>query len=263
VGRIGSKDARDRAVLSVMPFSATKTASRAVTALLFSFACRQTIHSQVTTFNQLSELERNATFAIMPLAQQRDSREFKAYERRVRAHLEANGFVPTRLDRAEFVVAMAYADDNGTDILSSYPIIGQSGSSSSRMAGTLQAYHGTRAYSATAERPSRRAAEAEKVDESPDDDAPRVLRLDIVRRDSIGFGDIEKVFEGEVVSTGSEDALAEIVPAMIEALFADFPGQDGEVRQVASKSVPSIEEIAARAPAGGSPSGSARTGGSQ
>jgi hypothetical protein len=236
-----------------MASSAIKTAGLALTTLMLSLACRQTIHSQVTTFNQLSEGEHDATYAIMPLAHQRGSREFKSYERRVRAHLEANGFVPATLDRAEFVVAMAYVDDDTTDTLSSYPIIGQTGSSASRMAGTLQAYRGTRSYSATTELRTGGAAGG-RDDEDHDSDGPRVLRLDIVRRDSIGFGDIEKVFEGEVVSTGSEDELAEIVPAMIEALFADFPGRDGEVRHVASKSVPSIEEITATASAGDCPS---------
>jgi hypothetical protein len=180
---------------------------------------------------------------MMPFEKQRDSREFKAYERRVRAHLEAEGFVPEALDRAEFVVVMAYANDDGLNVLSSYPIIGQTGSSSSRMAGTLQAYRDTTAYSATAEpRPTQMVA---SNDDSDPSELPRVLRLDIVRRDSIGMDHIEKVYEGEVVSTGSDDDLAEIVPAMIEALFHDFPGKDGEVRHVASKSVPSIEEIGA------------------
>jgi hypothetical protein len=224
-----------------MPFDAMKAAPLAAALALSTLACGQTIHSQVSTFNQLSERQHDATYAIMPLREQRGSREFAGYQRRVRAHLEANGFVPESLDRAEFVVAMAYANDDGSDVLASYPIIGQTGSSSSRMAGTLQAYRNTTSYSATTERAPPRAAESDD-DESG---APRVLRLDIVRRDSIGFGDIEKVYEGEVVSTGSDEALAEIVPAMIEALFQEFPGKDGEVRQVASKSVPSLEEIGA------------------
>jgi hypothetical protein len=232
------------AVLKIMPFFATKAAPLAAALALFTLACRQTIHSQVSTFNQLSERQHDATYAIIPLREQRGSREFEGYQRRVRAHLEANGFVPAALDRAEFVVAMAYANDDGSDVLSSYPIIGQTGSSSSRMAGTLQAYRNTTSYSATTVRAATRGAESD--DDGPDEsDVPRVLRLDIVRRDSIGFGDLEKVYEGEVVSTGSDDELAEIVPTMIEALFLDFPGKDGEVRQVASKSVPSLEGIAA------------------
>jgi hypothetical protein len=229
-----------------MLFSATKAGPVLTAALaLFVFSCRQTIHSQVSAFNQLSRPHREATYAVMPLKDQRGNREFAAYEQRVRAHLEANGFVPESLDRAEFVVAMAYANDDGSDALSSYPIIGQTGSSSSRMSGTMQAYRSTTAYSATSVR-ARDVSDIDALDSADSSDLPRVLRLDIVRRDSIGFGRIEKVYEGEVISTGSDDTLAEIVPVMIEALFQEFPGTDGEIRHVASKRLPSIEEIAPR-----------------
>jgi hypothetical protein len=231
-----------------MQFSATKAAPLLTAALaFFVFSCQQTIHSQVSAFNQLSRSHRDATYAVMPLKDQRGNRDFVAYEQRVRAHLEANGFVPESLDRAEFVVAMAYANDDGRDVLSSYPIIGQTGSSSSRMSGTMQAYGNTPSYSArSAHTPAYDVGDADGSDSS---DLPRVLRLDIVRRDSIGFGRIEKVYEGEVVSTGSDDTLAAIVPAMIEALFQEFPGTDGEIRHVASKSVPPIAEIGPRASA--------------
>jgi hypothetical protein len=72
-----------------------------------------------------------------------------------------------------------------------------------------------------------------------------VFRLDIVRRDSIRHGRMEKVYEGEVLSSDARGELATVVPAMIEALFQDFPGNDGEVRQVTSRSVPPIESISA------------------
>jgi hypothetical protein len=208
-------------------------------------ACMPTIHSQVSTFTQLSGRQTDATYAIMPLKGQRGSRDFDAYAARVRAHLEANGFVRRSLDRAEFVVALAYANDDGSDVLSSYPIIGQTGSSS-RMAGTGDAHQNTASHPVTTDRvPLRDRATGAAASEG---DVPRRLRLDIVRRDSIGFGDLEKVFEAEVVSTGSDGELQEVVPIMIEALFRDFPGKDGEVRQVAMRSAPSLEELAAPKP---------------
>lgn len=228
-----------------MLFSALKVRPLLTAAVaLFVLSCRQTIHSQVSAFNQLSR-QQATTYAVMPLGEQRGSQQFAAYERRVRAHLEGHGFVPESLDRAEFVVAMAYANDDGSDRLSSYPIIGQTGSSSSRMSGTLQAYRNTTSYAATAQRaPAYPVAPVDATEGADASDLPRVLRLDIVRRESIGYGRIEKVYEGEVISTGSDDTLAEIVPVMIEALFQEFPGTDGEIRHVASKRAPAIAEIA-------------------
>src|SRR5690606_8683851 len=80
-----------------------------------------------------------------------------------------------------------------------------------------------------------------------DDGEPQtsVLRLDIVRRDSIRRGRMQKVYEGEVLCSDGDGRFTAVVPAMIEALFQDFPGRDGEVRQVTSRSVPPIEEITA------------------
>jgi hypothetical protein len=224
-----------------MSRSGAKAASLVAVLALLLPACMPVIHSHVSTFTQLEGRQTDATYAIMPLPGQRGSREFKTYAARVRIHLEANGFVSRSLDRAEFVVAIAYANDDGRDVLSSYPIIGQSGSSSSRVAGTAQAFRNGTAHSASADRAS--PDEQERDAAATEDDVPRVLRLDIVRRDSIGFGDLEKVFEGEVVSTGSDGDLYEIVPVMIEALFRDFPGKDGAVRHVAMRTVPSIEEL--------------------
>jgi hypothetical protein len=131
-------------------------------------------------------------------------------------------------------------------VLSSYPIIGQTGSSS-RLASTLEAYRNTTAHTSSSDGglPNERESVALRAD---DGHVPRVLRLDIVRRDSIGFGDLEKVFEAEVVSTGSDGDLHEIVPVMIEALFRDFPGKDGEVRHVAMRTAPSLEELGGRQP---------------
>ena len=113
------------------------------------------------------------------------------------------------------------------------------------MSGTTRAYTNTTSYSATTGYTPFFQASAQARDEadSGKSDTQRVLRLDIVRKESIGRGRIQKVYEGEVLSEGSSGELPEIVPAMIEALFKSFPDEDGAVRHVASKSVPAIDDI--------------------
>lgn len=54
----------------------------------------------------------------------------------------------------------------------------------------------------------------------------RNLLLDI--RTSSG----EKVYEGHVQSTGSSRSLSRVMPYMIEAMFTNFPGESGEVKQI-------------------------------
>ncbi|HTV20078.1 MAG TPA: DUF4136 domain-containing protein [Polyangiaceae bacterium] len=205
--------------------------------MLLATGCGQAIHSQVSSFHQLPREEQEHTYAFIPLKEQRKDFDFMLYEERVRAHLNARGFVPAQFEKAEYIVALAYESDRGEDTFATYPIIGQGGSSSFRLSGTTHAYTNT-LYSSLVEREPARDAAAEG------DPATSVLRLDIVRRDSIGHGRLEKVYEGEVLSSDGHK-LSSIVPAMIEALFQDFPGNDGEVRQVTARSVPPIESITA------------------
>lgn len=207
--------------------------------VLCATGCGQAIHSQVSSYQQLPRREREYSYAIVPLKEQRKDYDFMLYEERVRAHLNARGFVPEQFEKAEFLVALAYESDRGEGTFASYPIIGQGGSSSFRLSGTTQAYTNT-LYSTSLERSPLAEAPAARGAEQT-----AVLRLDIVRRDSIQHGRLEKVYEGEVLSSDARGEFAVVVPAMIEALFQDFPGNDGEVRQVTSRSVPPIEDITA------------------
>jgi hypothetical protein len=207
--------------------------------LLLSTGCGQAIHSRVSSSHQLPRQEHEYSYAVIPLKDQRKDYDFMLYEERVRAHLNARGFVPEQFERAEYIVALAYESDRGEDTFASYPIIGQSGSASFRLSGTTHAYTNT-LYSTMVARAGMPAADEDDVDHQTS-----VLRLDIVRRDSIQGGRLEKVYEGEVLSSDGRGEFTAVVPAMIEALFQDFPGNDGEVRQVTSRSVPTIEAITA------------------
>jgi hypothetical protein len=56
------------------------------------------------------------------------------------------------------------------------------------------------------------------------------LRLDIVDKQALAEGNIKKLYEGKVVSSGFSDQLAKVLPEMVKALFEDFPGQSGSTR---------------------------------
>jgi hypothetical protein len=58
----------------------------------------------------------------------------------------------------------------------------------------------------------------------------RVLRLDIVDKQALAEGNIKKLYEGKVVSSGFSDQLVKVLPEMVKALFEDFPGQSGSTR---------------------------------
>ena len=60
----------------------------------------------------------------------------------------------------------------------------------------------------------------------------RTLLLDI--RTSTG----EKIYEGHVESIGNSRSLSKVMPYMIEAMFTNFPGESGEVKQIVVREDP-------------------------
>ena len=68
------------------------------------------------------------------------------------------------------------------------------------------------------------------LDEKPTVAYTRILKLDIVDKQALAQGNIKKLYEGKVVSTGSNSQLATVLPTMVKALFEDFPGQSGSTR---------------------------------
>jgi hypothetical protein len=56
------------------------------------------------------------------------------------------------------------------------------------------------------------------------------LRLYIVDKQALTEGKIKKLYEGKVVSRGFSDKLTKVLPAMVKALFEDFPGQSDSTR---------------------------------
>ena len=86
---------------------------------------------------------------MVPFKEQEGSLEHKAYEQTVKQELIEKGFRETTLDQAEIVVFLFYGIDTGKQVVSSYPIIGQTGVSSSSTYGTVQSYGSYGTYSGT------------------------------------------------------------------------------------------------------------------
>jgi hypothetical protein len=99
------------------------------------------LRSQVAVFHHLPKDLSGTTYVMIPFKEQEGSLEHKAYEEAVRQELNAKGFRETTVDQAQTVVFLAYDIDTGRDVVSSYPIIGQTGASTcSTFDGTIQSY---------------------------------------------------------------------------------------------------------------------------
>jgi hypothetical protein len=170
------------------------------------------------------------TFAVVPYDWQQGSLEFQTYEQKITTELHSRGFQPAPLDQAQLVVFLSYVIDSGQNVTYSYPIIGQTGVSSANTYGTVNRYGNTATYSGTTTYTPSYGVVGSGVGSRIE--YKRVVRLDILNKADLAAGNIHKVYEGEVVSSGSTGQLSAVMPTLLNALFKDFPGKSGQPKTV-------------------------------
>ncbi len=186
------------------------------------------VRSQIVVFHELPTEFAGITYAMVPFKEQEGSLEHKAYEQSVKQELNAKGFRESPLEQAAVVVFLSYGIDTGKEIVSSYPIIGQTGVSSSSTFGTLQTYGNVGTYSGTTTYTPTYGVVGTGVTSRTE--YTRFFRLDVLDKQALAEGKIKKLYEGKVVSAGSSRQMVAVLPTMIKALFDDFPGKSGSTR---------------------------------
>lgn len=193
--------------------------------------CASYLTAQVTSFHQ-ADGNRLAgrSFVITPTKEQGESLEFRSYADLVRDALVRHGLVASTSAAAELDVTMRYTTDNGKAVTYGYPAYGYGyGYAAYDPFWGWPYYYGPYGHyypyplsygvigtSYTQAILYRRELRVEITDRRPDKDAAAGGRL----------------FEGTVVSEGESASIAPVMPAMVRALFSDFPGPNGISRQV-------------------------------
>jgi Domain of unknown function (DUF4136) len=188
------------------------------TVLLAGLSGCALLRSQVAVSHELPKDLSGTTYVMIPFKEQEGSLEHKAYEEAVRQELNAKGFRETTLEQAETVVFLAYGIDTGKRVVSSYPIISQTSATDCITGLRSEQPCPWPTYGPAGKR------------ETSQTEYTRVLRLDIVDKQDFAEGNIKKVYEGRVVSSGFSDKLGKVLPRMVKALFEDFPGQSGSTK---------------------------------
>lgn len=186
--------------------------------------CASTTPAQITTFNRQDASAAGwagQRFVIQPLAGQGDSLEYADYARRVQSALEKHGLVPVQdIGSAQLVVNFEYR--SGGAVTSSRS------SSSSFSVGVGGGYH--TGWGLGLGLP---------IGGSSEDTTRYRHQLQVqmaqVMRGAQGGIPGQRVYESTLVTQGSSAAVAPLMPAMIDALFADFPGQNGKTVNVSLK----------------------------
>lgn len=201
-------------------------------ALILTFTlsgCASMLHSHVSTFHELQPYT-SKTYTMRPFKDQQGSLEYKTYASIIKRNLDARGFREVPFEEAELAVLFSYGIDSGKEIVSSYPIIGQTGSAGSYTTGTITSYGNMANYSGTTSSIPRYGVVGSGVARRTE--YMRFLKLEMVdaaqhRKD----GTIHLVYEAKVDSAGSTAQLAAVLPLMVKSLFEDFPGKSGSVRK--------------------------------
>lgn len=204
----------------------------AAIALLFALltSCASFVETRVSSFHELKQPLSGLTYALVPSKDQEISLEFQSYSKLVRSEPEKRGMVEAPFDKARYAIFMFYGIDDGKQIVSSYPIFGQTGTSSSHTTGTITSYGNMASYSGTTyNTPTQGIVGAGTTTHTV---FTRYLNIDIIDISKSGNGKVQKVYEGKAVSSGSSGQLAPVMPAIVKSVFEDFPGKSGASRTI-------------------------------
>ncbi len=187
-----------------------------------------TVETRVSAFHELEQPLSGVTYALIPTAEQEGSLEFQSYAKLVMVELGKRGMVETPFGQAKYAIFMSYGIDDGKQVVSSYPIFGQTGTSSSYTTGTISSYGNNASFSGTTYKTPIYGVVGSGT--STATIFSRYLNIDIVDIMKSGNGKVHKVYEGKAISSGSSDQLAPVMPAIVRSVFEDFPGKSGKSR---------------------------------
>lgn len=159
-----------------------------------------------------------------------NSLEFTAYKKKFEAQLVKAGYrIEDDPDKADFIALVAYGIDNGETATVSTPIFGQVGWGTAFSSRTIRTSDGSVKRIRTSYiMPSYGVIGSSTGSVTVYN---RAIALDIVEANSFKQGNPEKVYEGRTKSIGRCPVFVEVFDELLEAMFSDFPGENGRNRK--------------------------------
>ncbi|WP_051258869.1 DUF4136 domain-containing protein [Chitinibacter tainanensis] len=192
--------------------------------------CGTFVRTNVSVFHELDSSLSGVTYTIVPSNEQKESLEFRSYAKLIKNQLQTRGMSEVPYKEAKYAILMQYGIDNGQEVVSTYPIFGQTGVSSTYTTGSVNVYGNTATYNeSTYVTPTFGVV---GTGTSSDTVFTRYLNLDIVDIANSGDGKVRKVYEGKAISKGSSSQLAPVMPYMVKSVFEDFPGTSGSTKTI-------------------------------
>ena len=185
--------------LIIRPSPASRTGRRAVLAILFAAlyalasgltGCVQTINATITVNHSLPDSTPLTRYAFAPLQDQETGSENAEYKNMIRQELMQFHYIESDVPDASLLVSFSYGINNGRE-MPQPGIFGTASYTEYRKGLWIFMY----------ENAFDRSSDERKI-----------------------------IYEGSVVSAGSLVQIATVMPAMIRALFWEFPGESGSMR---------------------------------
>lgn len=195
-------------------------------------SCAPIVNTEVSRFNSFQD-QLNGTFVIVPDKDQKAGIEYNLYANLIATKLSTYGLTRvTNLSKAKYKLAFLYGVDNGTMSTTMMPIFGQTGGGLTTYTGSSFGTIGSTPISGMSSGTAYTAPTYGQIGAIPVTNTvyQRVLLVDIYSLQK----DMPKVFEAKAKSVGMSADLAKVVPSMIDAVFKDFPGKNGETITVSS-----------------------------
>ena len=181
----------------------------------------------VPTFNMAG------TIAVLPSEKPvQNTLEFAHYRSLIEKQLTLQGYsIQTDPEQSEYIAFVSFGIDNGKPTTVVTPVIGQTSGGYTYNTGTYISPDGPKTYTYTGYRmPTYGVVSSTTRTQT---DYTRAIALDIVEAKSMQKqGKPVKVYEGRAKSTGSCSEIAAVFDVMLDALFKDFPGENGKVRVI-------------------------------
>lgn len=185
-----------------------------------------TTQGRVQQFHALSDGSK--TFWVNDEMDNKQSLEYRAYAAQVQSALSKLGWrAVDRAEAADLAVFVDYSVGGGREKISSVPIMGAVPTGSSYTRGSISPNGQFNAM--TTQRSSLGLVGMSTTSTTVHDAYLRVQMYSVAVFNSTGK--LEPVYEGRVRATGPGSDAASVVPHLISALFADFPGKSGGSRE--------------------------------
>ena len=187
------------------------------------------LHGTVTRFHDLGGTPQS--FVIVPDQEQSDSLEFKSYANLVRTAFQSHGWSESDFAKADVAVTFQYHISQGRRVEFTYPIFGQVPTGRSTSVGTVSTYGNRSTFNATTTQQTAPAIVGTGVSSRTEYD--RALRVVMFSLPAYRASQkMQRVYEGEIRSTGSVADLPAVMPALVKGLLGEFPGKSGAAERI-------------------------------